>query len=231
MATAPSHYTKAPPKLESSKNYEDWKKKVNIWNRISTLDAKSKSSQVFMSLTGEAEDAVLELEENEIYADDGLQKILERLDRLYKKDETLQKVHHLEAFESYKKTDEMTILQHIVKFDQLYNKISKYGSTLSDDILAFKLMKSANLLPADEKLAKACTEMSYDAMKTQLKKIFTDNSETQKTPFGVKSEGIKVENIHYTDEETYYANQRGYSGGATRGILRYPQSNNNRCSY
>ena len=167
MAT---NYTKPPPSLSASKNYDDWKKKINIRSRISTLDAKTKASQVFMSLSGEAEDAVMELEEEEIYHDNGLTKILERLDKLYKKDETLQKVQYLEKFESYKRTEDMRILQHILKFDQLYNKLVKYGTTVSDDILAFKLMKSANLGEPDEKLAKASSEMTYTAMKTQLKK-------------------------------------------------------------
>ena len=214
MAT---HYNKAPPLLTASKNYEDWKKKVNIWNRTSTLDASSKASQVFLSLTGDAEDAVLELEEAEIYHEDGLTKILERLDCLYKKDETLQKVQHLETFESYERTNEMTILQHIVKFDQLYNKIKKYGSSLSDDILAFKLMKSAKLSSADEKLAKASSQMTYEAMKTQLKKIFTENSggAAQPTTSSDSSSQVKFEDVHFNTgdtEDTFYMKQRNYNG-------------------
>ena len=155
-------YNKAPPKLSDSKTYDDWKKKINIWNRVSTLDAQSKASQVFLHLEGEAEEAVLELEEDEIYANDGLTKILERLDKLYKKDETLQKFEWFEKFESYSRTSDMTILQHISKFEQLYNKVRKYGSTMSDDLLAFKLLKTAKLSPANEKLAKATGEMKFD---------------------------------------------------------------------
>ena len=57
MATP--NYTKAPPSLSERKTYDDWKKKINIWNRINTLDAASKASQVFMALKGEAEEAVM----------------------------------------------------------------------------------------------------------------------------------------------------------------------------
>ena len=121
--------------------------------------------------------AVLELEENEIYCNEGLDNILARLDRLYKKDETLQKFQWMEKFEAYSRTEDMTILQHISKFEQLYNKVTKYGSTVSDDLLAFKLLKSAKLSPANEKLAKATGDMKFDAMKNQLKKIFTESSD------------------------------------------------------
>ena len=220
MATP--NYTKAPPLLSESKNYEDWKKKINIWSRISTLDAPSKASQVFMTLKGEAEDAVMELEESEIYHADGLTNILARLDTLYKKDATLQKVQYLEKFEAYRRTDDMTILQHIAKFDQLYNKLSKYGSTLSDDILGFKLMKSANLAPADEKLAKASCDMTYAGMKAMLKKIFTENSGGS----ALSSTVVKLEEVHCaTDQETYYMKQQrnNYPGGARP---RYMNNNN-----
>ena len=191
--------------MSASKTYDDWKK-IKIWNGISTLDPKQKASQVFLSLTGEAEDAVLELEEAEIFDDGGLDKILERLDALYKKDETLQKFQYFEEFESYKRASTMTILQHIVKFDQLYNKVKRYGSEVSDDLLAFKLLKTANLSPANEKLAKATGQMKYSEMKTQLKKIFTENADMMLSP---DASDIKVEDVHCAeDEEIYFNRQR-----------------------
>ena len=116
-------YNKAPPLLSASKTYEDWKKKINIWNQVSTLDAKSKASQVFLNLTGEAEEAVLELEETDIHSDNGLTNILNRLDRLYKKDETLQKFEWFEKFESYSRSEDMSILQHISKLDRFVRKL------------------------------------------------------------------------------------------------------------
>ena len=213
----PTTYNKAPPLLAETATYEDWKKKINIWNKISTLDAQSKASQVFLSLSGEAEQAILELDEDQIYCAAGLQNILDRLDRLYKKDETLQKFEWLEKFESYNRSEDMTILQHIVKFEQLYNKCTKYGSTISDDLLAFKLLKSAKLSPANEKLAKATGEMKFDAMKAQLKKIFTENADMS-LQAGVSN--IKIEDVNYnsssTEEEALFVRQRGFGGARPR---------------
>jgi len=42
MAIAMS-YNKAPPLLRHSKNYEDWKKLMNIWTELTTLYKSGKS--------------------------------------------------------------------------------------------------------------------------------------------------------------------------------------------
>ena len=60
----------------------------------------------------------------------------------------------------------------------LSNKIQSYGTTLSDDLLAYKLLKAANLSPDHVKLAKATCELKHKSMKDQLHKIFTDTTTT-----------------------------------------------------
>ena len=73
---------------------------------------------------------------------------------------------------------------------------------MSDDILAFKRLESAKLSPANEKLAKATGDMKFDAMKNQLKKIFTESSDMS-LQSGVAN--IKIEDVHYnsTDNVNY----------------------------
>ena len=45
-----------------------------------------------MSLKGTAQETVLELDTAVIHADDGLDKLIEKLDKLYLKDATLEKI-------------------------------------------------------------------------------------------------------------------------------------------
>ena len=53
-----------------------------------------------------------------------------------------------------------------------YNKTRTYGTLLSTDVLAFRLMKSANLKEQEEQLIKATVgELTYENMEKQLKKI------------------------------------------------------------
>ena len=48
------------------------------------------------------QDAVLELDTFEITQPDGIDRIITRLNKIYKKDELTQKYNALEAFETYK---------------------------------------------------------------------------------------------------------------------------------
>lgn len=56
----------------------------------------------------------------------------------------------------------------------LTNCITSHGSTLSDDLLGFRLLKRANLPEADEKLARGTTKLTYKGVKDQLKKLFSE---------------------------------------------------------
>ena len=67
----------------------------------------------------------------------------------------------------------MLISYYINDFERLLNKTKQYGTTMSTDVLAFRLLTSANLSETHEQLARATIkELKYDEMQLQLKKIF-----------------------------------------------------------
>ena len=124
-------------------------------------------------MEGEAQEAVLELDEALITSDDGVKHITKRLDSLFKKNELLKKYEALEAFENYKRSNSTSVQEFLNEFTQRYNKTKSYGTTMSEDILAYRLLKSANLSEQNEQLAKAtASDLKFDVMKDQLKKIF-----------------------------------------------------------
>ena len=121
-----------------------------------------------MSLRGPAQEAVLEIPAEEINADNGIDKVIEKLDKLYTKDETLEKFETLEAFDSFLRKPETSIQEHILEFSKLYKKLSDKGTTMSDDLLAYKLLKSVQLLQQDEKIV--CRN-SFFIWKIELEKL------------------------------------------------------------
>ena len=49
---------------------------------------------------------------------------------------------------------------------------------MPDDLLAYRLLKAANLTMRDEQLVKATiTELNYEIVKSKLTKVFSDESE------------------------------------------------------
>ena len=167
---------KVPPALSKYKTYDDWIKTLNIWPKFSDL-AKNKQQgpSVFLSLEGEAQEAVLELAEDVINSDSGL--LRDKMSCIYKKDELLKKYEAWGTFETYKHSSNTSMQEFLNEFTRRYNKAKSFGTTMSDDILAYCLLNSANLSKQHQQLAKATiSDLKFDTIKDQLNKIFGDLS-------------------------------------------------------
>ena len=79
----------------------------------------------------------------------------------------------------------MSISDFINEFEGLLIETKQYGSNMSLVILAYQLLKTANLSEYYEWLTRAAIpELNYNFVKTQLKNIFGDNpgKGSQKNP-------------------------------------------------
>ena len=105
----------------------------------------------------------------------------------------------------------MSMSDYINEFERLLNKTKQYGTTMSTDVLAYRLLKSANLSETHEQLARATTkELKYDEMQLQLKKIFGDNDNSNSE----SQVQIKMELINQTkhqNKEVYYGYNNTFS--------------------
>ena len=188
--------------------------------------------QPYYSLEGSAEEAVLELELTDINSDAGLEKVLQKLDKLYLKDSTVEKFQALESFDAYKRKTHTSIQEHIHQFEKLYYKLQRHGTKISEDLLAYKLLKSANLSKQDEKLEKGTVkELTLTNMKVQLKKIFLDK-ESLST---LSSEPLSIHDINEVTSEdidceplkTFYTGRRNVPTNRQYTPPRRQQTYNN----
>ena len=154
-----------------------------------------------------------------ITSDNGVKDIIERLDSIHY--ELLKKYEALEAFKTYKRSGNTSMQEFLNEFMHRYNKTKSFGTTVSDDSLAYRLLKSANLSEQHEQLAKATiSDLKFDIMKNQLKKIFGDFSCIPPTS---SSDGvIKTEQVNHlqqdvsSDQSLYFSYSR--VRGASRGL-------------
>ena len=198
---------------------------ISVWKSFTPLEKEKQGGAVLMTLEGTAQETVLELTAEEINGTDGIDKVVDKLDKLYMKDATLDKFETLEAFDVFQRKSGSTIQEHIHEFEKLYNKLKDKGTTMSDDLLAYKLLKSVNLSSQDEKLVKGTTtELTFENMKTQLKRIFPDSGRKLDSTYDKSNEQSLMPNeINEFEpelEETYYQN---YRRGGYRGVLYQPR--------
>ena len=85
---------------------------------FTNLPASTQRSALALSLEDEALDAVLEIDNEDIAKENGVDAITERLNRLFKKDSTITKYQALEPFEAFRRPASIK-LNHMVQFSQM----------------------------------------------------------------------------------------------------------------
>ena len=69
----------------------------------------------------------------------------------------------------------MNISNYIIKFQCLYNKIKNFNMTLPDGVLVYKFLNNANISEQHKQPVHTnLTELKYENMKNQIKKVFGD---------------------------------------------------------
>ena len=80
-------------------------------------------------------------------------------------------------FEKFRRPSDMSMADYVAEFERLYNKAKLYEMVLPEGILAYKFLNNANLSDTHDKLIRATmTDLTYNSMKNQVKKIFGDLS-------------------------------------------------------
>ncbi len=202
----------APPKLTTDRSYDDWLRLVRWWKIQTDLSPERQGAALAASLEGKALDVVFELDDDVIKSADGVDKIIEKLDVLFKKNTLTQKIEDIEKFENLTRAENRSIKEYIAEFDKNINRLRKHRIDYPDDIKGFKLMKGAKLQPSEEKLIRATiTDITYDHVLKKLKDIYGDDKPSV-------SFNIKAENTFYTEtpsdeeiEEDYQLDDEEYN--------------------
>ena len=223
---------KAPPALSKRHTYDMWLKEIKIWECFTDLPKRKQAPAIFLTLEGKAREAVLQLPVDSLNCDDGIANVVKQLDKLFLVDKAQSAYQTYDSFEKLRRPSNMTMSDYINEFERLLNKTKINCTEMSSDILAYRLLKSANLSEHHEQLTRATiTELSYESMKLQLKKIFGDSSEMNKTS-STSSSQVKVEPImeasHVTDEEFPSNEHEGYGHHADYDEEAFYYSSNNK---
>ena len=207
--------SKAPPPMRSDLPYSEWKHEVKVWKSfMSTIDKNRLGPALFLSLEGSARDAAREIAPEDLEKENGFDTLITKLDSLFLKDENNSAFEAYDIFERYQRPQDMDIFTYINAFERLYQKAKNFKLELPDGVLAYRLLKSANLSSEHEKLARATlADLTYDKMKAQLKKIFSDNSSSP------TSTSMKIEPTYETTHENYYT-RGGYNQVRAAGTRR-----------
>ena len=212
---------KAPPVFKKDMSYEAWKKELAIWTTFTDLDKKKQGPAIFLSLNGKPRASVLELDVGVVSGDKGVEAILEQLDKLYLKDRHQTAYLAYEAFEKFQRPVAMSMTDFINEFERMYHKLKQHKMELPDGVLAYRLLKSAHLSEQHEQLARATlTELTYDNMKGQLKKIFGDPASLENVSHIPSVKVEPVLQVNEREEGILFNRNSSFRQGRGRGNFR-----------
>ena len=222
MNASGTNFTDKTPPCFNAKydDYSKWKRKLNLWKSVTEVEKKKHAGLILLRLDDDTQDTILEaLGETDVNIDAGSQLVIDKLDAIFEKNKTISAFETYEAFECFKRSPDMSVSDFITEFEKRNNKIKAIKIELPDGVLAYRLLKSANLSQYNENLIKATiTELKYDEMKEQMKKIFSSAKESP----DFCEQNIKIESdTCYNEpcEEVLYG--RNFSG-KRNPYKRYP---------
>ena len=147
--------THPPPEFHDNMSWIDFKKKIKIWQALTTLEPEKQGPCLYLSLKGKSRETALEIDLAHINGDNGVKLILERLDKLFLVDTTQTAYLAYQTFENFKRPSSMSMKDYLIKFAQLYTKIKDHRMELPDGVLAYRVLNSANLTSEQITLCKA----------------------------------------------------------------------------
>ncbi len=181
---------KTPPKFEDETQYEKWKKDIEIWVILTELDKKKQALAIHLSLSGKSCEISSELLVSVLNSDDGVAKLLERLDKAFLLDKNHRAFIAYQKFERFRQPKEMSIQNYITKFEGLYFKFKQHNMNLPDAVLAFRLLESCSLKDLHFQLAMSTIgDITFDNMKEILHRMFTNGSAIDDGSVGSSTDG------------------------------------------
>ena len=208
MATGMKCSANPPEFHEDNISYEEYKKEVQIWQLLKICSKKAEGPLIFRTLKGRAKSVALELSVEEIGSDDGLELIMGKLDKLYLTEKNQRIYMALEDFENFRRSENGSMSEFIIEFERRHNKVVAFECSYPDGVLAYRLLKAANLSSQNEQLCRATIgtgEWSYNSMLSQLKKILSDvpSDSAVKLENVMHTYGSKQSSAQYDTQEDY----------------------------
>lgn len=169
------------PVFGGDKSYDRWKQEFKAWQLVTGIEKKKQAVTVALSFAEGSEVRSKIFEEvniEDLAAEDGVEVLLQHLDKWYKKDEMSAAYEAWTRFDSYKKVKEDTMEKYILEFLKRNAVLGKYHKvSIPNCILAFKLLDNAGLDVKEKQIVLTAVSFSepdkmFESMQHALKAFF-----------------------------------------------------------
>ena len=175
----------------TNKPYSRWVDEIKTWQALTDLDAKKRGIAIALSLPEEGKNSIRdkvfsELTVDVLNADDGVEKLILFMDKIFKKDELSEAYEAYTDFDRFRRSKVTSMEDYVTEFEKLYNKTKKFKMDLPQPVLAFKLLEYSELEMKDRQLI--LTGVDYTKVDTLFTQMCTSlkNSLDNRLPQDMK---------------------------------------------
>ena len=195
-----AHAYKLAPLFDDNTNYIYWCKKLDVRVELTELPEKKKVLAIFLSLWGTAKKAALQLEIKDLKVRGGVKKLKLKLDKAFSKDKKKATYDAYEKFERFKQSNEMSLADYTIEFEELLYCLKEYEIKLLPVVLPYRYLNSANLTEVQSTIVRTTiSDYNYDNMVKQVKAVFSESKKEQSE----EKIKVKVKDESYELEETF----------------------------
>ena len=191
----------AIPVYNPKRSYDLFKIEIDLWEASTEIAKEKRGPVIALSLpdndTCHLRTTVLEkVDKDKLKGEKGLEELMKLLDELLGEDKLEDSMKKYEDFEDYQRAETESIHEFIQNFESKYNKIKNAGIVLPECVLAFKLLRTANISANDKKLC--LTGMDY----TKKDELFVQAQKSLKKYCGGGSTGGGCSNVHVSNNSS-----------------------------
>ena len=200
-------------------DFEHWIHEIEMRQLVTDLNKEKQGPVLYLSLSPKVRQACASLTKEELNKENGMELLIAKLRELYavSKDQAMFTAY--EQFETFQRLSSINITEYVNQFEQLNCKLKSFKIDLPSPVLAYQLLKNANLPKSKRDLARATIrELKYEDMKRQIKAIYDTCTSDDKTP--ETPEDIVVES-----EATFFSRNHNLRDNRYRGRGGYRTQN------
>ena len=223
-----------PPDL-SSGNYELYKEKLLAWQMVTDISVDKQGIVIALTLPNDdkhkiQEEVFSQIGREKLSQENGLDTLINFLDSKLMKDDLSDSLEKFEEFEDFQRVNGQNITEYIAAFDSRYRKMEKFKIKLPSEILAFKLLRRANISKEEKMLVLtgmnyANRETLYEEAKQSLKKFKGDITEGSIST----AASVKLEPAFLAENEEALLAAGYYKQGQGKRSVRTGRGGYSRC--
>lgn len=168
------HTTRNIPLPPWEEDYQVYRRKIMLWNKVTTLNHQQRGPAVLLTLGGKALQCALLVDDADLNELNGIDKLFEQLDKEFLPDDNTTRYTEIVSFCKIQRQDE-SIFDFINRYDKKRVKCqSRLSTVLPTELSATLLIESARVSFQERAMIMATAQGKFDytQIQTAMKQLF-----------------------------------------------------------